>query len=97
MSSAPATEGFAAKLAAWRQVPAGEQRARFAAIAPAPEVELRLAMMAETCPCGTGPCGCGSGPPRSCGHPDRPSEVRRADCLACVAREWWEGAVDPAW
>jgi hypothetical protein len=48
------------------------------------ELTMRLAMDAELCPSGSGSCGCGSSPPRICGHPDHPLEVRAADCLRCV-------------
>jgi hypothetical protein len=54
---------------------------------PAPDpgrVDVRLAMLAETCPHGSGPCGCGA-LPRDCSRPDRPDKVWRRDCLACVA------------
>jgi hypothetical protein len=61
-----------------------------------PPIDSRLAMLADLCPHASGPCGCGSGPPRICGHPDHPPEVRRAGCLECVARSWWESGSDPA-
>lgn len=57
----------------------------------------RLALLAETCPSSSGPCGCGSGPPRQCGHPDRPALVRKAECLRCSGASWWESGVEPAW
>lgn len=49
----------------------------------------RLAMGAELCPMGSGPCGCGS-EARLCGHPDRPLEVWRHDCIQCVSLDSWE-------
>lgn len=57
----------------------------------------RLALLAETCPSGSGPCGCGSGPPRECSAPDRPAGVRKADCLECSGRRWWESGVEAGW
>lgn len=54
---------------------------------PDEEARIRLAMLVETCPFGSGPCGCGSGPPRLCSHPDHPAEVRKAECMTCKAAE----------
>lgn len=94
-----------ARLDAWRALSDADQGAYFASKVarpakagetPVPD-PIRLAMLVETCPNGTGPCGCGTGPPRSCGRPDRPSEVRRADCLACVALDWWLEGVEAGW
>ena len=59
-----------------------------------PPVDIMVAWEADTCSMGAGPCGCGDGPPRLCGHPDRPTEVRRPYCLTCVSRQWWEGVPD---
>jgi hypothetical protein len=64
---------------------------------PATDLELRLAMAAELCPSGTGPCGCGGGPPRSCGREDRPAEVWRVNCIACVTVDWWQEGVEAGW
>lgn len=76
-------------------VPGGGMVPHEAPMPPEPSsAGLRLAMLADTCPHAAGPCGCGSGPPRLCGHPDRPAEVRRPACLACVARAGWEAGVD---
>ncbi len=97
------TEQFAVVLHNWRALSAALQAAAIAAqwethagrpgmAAAGPD--LRLAMVTEICPCGSGPCGCGSGPPRICSRPDRPSEVRRADCLRCVTHDWWRAGVD---
>jgi hypothetical protein len=58
--------------------------------ADAGRVDVRIAMLAETCPFGAGPCGCGTGPPRLCSREDRPAEVRRPFCLSCVAVAAWE-------
>lgn len=63
---------------------------------PSPEaadLDLRLAADAELCPAASNGCGCGVGPARWCGHPDRPAEVRAADCRLCRARAWWEAGV----
>lgn len=96
-----------AALVAWRELPHAEQVRRMVGDPadagppgrdPGPPLdEVRLALLAELCPCGSGPCGCGTGPPRSCGHPDRPAEVRRPDCLRCRSRAWWESGVEPGW
>lgn len=59
---------------------------------PAPGPDLRLAMLADLCPIGAGPCGCGASP-RLCGHPDRPAEVWRVDCLVCVSLADWERSI----
>ncbi|WP_435017828.1 hypothetical protein TA3x_005448 [Tundrisphaera sp. TA3] len=47
---------------------------------------------ADLCPHGAGACGCGA-EPRLCGHPDRPAEVWRPDCLRCVELAGWEGSI----
>jgi hypothetical protein len=82
-----------AALNAWRSLSAEDQAAHFAAKSPPTPLDLRLAMEADLCPHGSGPCGCGP-EPRVCGHPDRPTLVRRGDCLGCLARDWWEAGVE---
>jgi hypothetical protein len=59
-------------------------------------LDLQIAMMADLCPCGSGPCGCGAGPPRSCGDPERPGFVMRRGCIECQAVRWWQEGVE-AW